>query len=114
MTDEQEEVPEEVTKVLDAIAALGEMEDDAACTAAVSEILRKWPTLGSDLRQLREARVNSLRSKKRTWPEIAAIIGDVTPERAQQIGKGLSGAIRKKKKDAAAAAAKAAAEQSEQ
>lgn len=112
VADEQEEVPQEVTKVLEALAALSEIDDDAACTAAVSEVLRRWPDLGSELRQLREKRVNALRDKqKRTWPEIAAIIGDVTPERAQQISKGLSGARRKKaKKDAAE---KAAGEQSE-
>ncbi|MFB8402147.1 hypothetical protein [Streptomyces sp. NPDC055912] len=85
-----------MTKVLEAIAALSEIEDDAACTAAVSEVLRRWPDLGSDLRQLREDRVNALRAERRTWVEIAAIIGDVTPERAQQISKGLSGASRKK------------------
>lgn len=108
MADEQEEVPQEVTKVLEAIAALAEIDDDAACTAAVSEVLRRWPDLGSELRQLREKRVNALRDQqKRTWPEIAAIIGDVTPERAQQISKGLSGARRKK------ALREAAEEQSE-
>ncbi|WNI31483.1 hypothetical protein [Streptomyces sp. ITFR-6] len=104
MSDDQEEVTPEVTKVLEAIAALSEIEDDAACTSAVSEVLRRWPDLGSDLRKLREKRVNALRNEQRTWPEIAAIIGGVTPERAQQIGKGLSGATRKK------AAAKKAAE----
>ncbi|MFE4796188.1 hypothetical protein ACFRFL_13990 [Streptomyces sp. NPDC056708] len=103
MSGDQEEVPPEVTKVLEAIAALSEIEDDAACTSAVSEVLRRWPDLGSELRQLREKRVNALR-EQRTWPEIAAIIGGVTPERAQQISKGLSGAQRKK------AAAKKAAE----
>ncbi|WP_240801720.1 MULTISPECIES: hypothetical protein [unclassified Streptomyces] len=104
MSDEKEEVPPEVTKVLEAIAALSAIEDDVACTSAVSEVLRRWPDLGSELRQLREKRVNALRAEQRTWPEIAAIIGDVTPERAQQISKGLSGATRKK------AAAKKAAE----
>ncbi|MET9321939.1 hypothetical protein ABZX75_17355 [Streptomyces sp. NPDC003038] len=97
MAEEKErEVPPEVTKVLEAIEALSEMEDDAACTSAVSEILRRWPDLGSQLRRLRETRVNALRANRRTWPEIAKIIGDVTPERAQQISKGLSGASRKK------------------
>lgn len=102
MADEPKEVPREVTRLREALAAFGAMEDDVACTAAVSEVLRQWPELGSELRQLREQRVNALRHQhKKTWPEIAEIIGDVTPERAQQISKGLSGAQRKKNKRAA-------------
>ncbi|MET8746826.1 hypothetical protein [Streptomyces sp. NPDC004728] len=102
MTEEPKEAPEEVTKLREAIAAFAAIEDDAECTAAVSQALRDWPDLGAELRQLREQRVNALRrEEKRTWPEIAAIIGDVTPERAQQISKGLSGAQRKKNKRAA-------------
>lgn len=110
MPEEKGEVPAEVTKVLEAIAALSSIEDDVACTAAVSEVLRRWPDLGSELRQLREKRVNALRAESRTWPEIAEIIGGVTPERAQQIGKGLSGAQRKKNKAEKEAAARRAAE----
>lgn len=99
MADEPKEVPEQVTKLREAIAAFARIEDDAECTAAVSDALRQWPDLGAELRQLREDRVNSLRDQhKKTWPEIAAIIGEVTPERAQQISKGLSGAKRKKNK----------------
>lgn len=113
MSGEKEEVPPEVTKVLEAIATLSAIEDDVACTSAVSEVLRRWPDLGSELRQLREKRVNALRAEQRTWPEIAAIIGDVTPERAQQISKGLSGAQRAKAQKAKEAAAKAAEGQPE-
>ncbi|MER6559773.1 hypothetical protein ABT300_18965 [Streptomyces sp. NPDC001027] len=102
MADEPREVPEQVTKLREAIAEFAAIEDDAECTAAVSEALRVWPDLGAELRQLRELRVNSLRDNHaKTWPEIAAIIGKVTPERAQQIGKGLSGAQRKKNERAA-------------
>ncbi|MGW3971155.1 hypothetical protein ACWEFD_17885 [Streptomyces ardesiacus] len=102
MADEPKEVPEEVTKLREALAAFADMDDDVACTTAVSQVLREWPDLGSELRQLRERRVNALRNvHKKTWPEIAAIIGEVTPERAQQISKGLSGAQRKKNKRAA-------------
>ncbi|SOE31736.1 hypothetical protein [Streptomyces sp. OK228] len=102
MADQAKEVPEEVTRLREALAAFAAMDDDAACTAAVSEVLRQWPDLGSELRQLRELRVNALRNQhNKTWPEIAEIIGDVTPERAQQISKGLSGAQRKKNKRAA-------------
>lgn len=105
MPSESKEVPEEVTRLKEAIAAFAAIEDDAACTAAVSEVLRDWPNLGKQLRELRQARVNSLRDRDRTWPEIAEIIGHVTPERAQQISKGLSGAQREKNKRAAERAA---------
>ncbi|MEU0181468.1 hypothetical protein ABZ312_09790 [Streptomyces sp. NPDC006207] len=89
--------PEEVRRLREAIEAFAAMEDDAECTAAVSQALRDWPDLHARLRELRQARVNALRQdEKKTWPEIAAIIGGVTPERAQQISKGLSGAQRKK------------------
>jgi hypothetical protein len=103
---ESKEVPEEVTRLKEAIAAFAAIEDDAACTAAISEALREWPNLGRQLRELRQARVNKLRDRARTWPEIAEIIGDVTPERAQQISKGLSGAQRAKNKKAAEEAAR--------
>ncbi|MEU5498482.1 hypothetical protein [Streptomyces griseofuscus] len=100
MAEESKEVPEEVTRLREAIAAFALIEDDAACTAAVSEALREWPDLHSELRQLREDRVNALRQKQRkTWPEIAAIIGEVTPERAQQISKGLRGTKRPEAKN---------------
>ncbi|MYR55969.1 hypothetical protein GTY54_06805 [Streptomyces sp. SID625] len=92
-----------MTRLKEAIAAFAAIEDDAVCTAAVSEVLREWPDLGKQLRELRQTRVNALR-QNRTWPEIAEIIGDVTPERAQQIGRGLSGAQRKKNERAKKAA----------
>lgn len=86
---------EEVRGLLEAIAAFGAIEDDAECTAAVSEVLRQWPTYHAQLRELRQARVRALRDgQQKTWPQIASIIGDVTPERAQQIGKGLRGTKR--------------------
>ncbi|MFJ1528230.1 hypothetical protein ACIOFV_07345 [Streptomyces mirabilis] len=100
MADEPKEVPEEVTKLREAIAAFAAMEDDVACTAAVSQVLRDWPELHSELRQLRETRVNTLRHERQmTWPEIAAVIGEVTPERAQQISKGLRGTKRPEPKN---------------
>lgn len=97
MADKPREVPEEVTRLQEAIAAFAAIEDDAACTAAVSDVLREWPQYHAQLRQLREDRVNSLRKEgKRTWRQIADIIGGVTPERAQQIGRGLRGSKRPK------------------
>ncbi len=88
---------EEVRGLLEAIAAFAAIEDDAECTAAVSEVLRHWPTYHAQLRELRQARVRALRDgQQKTWPQIASIIGDVTPERAQQIGKGLRGTKRPK------------------
>jgi hypothetical protein len=102
VAEEGKEVPEEVTKLREAIAAFTAIEDDVACTAAVSQVLRDWPELHSELRQLREDRVNALRTQQgMSWAEIAGVIGEVTPERAQQISKGLSGARRKKNERAA-------------
>ena len=92
------ETPEEVKRLLEAIEAFEAIEDPAERTSAVSEALRKWPDYHTRLRQIREASVQALRNEQqKTWPEIAGIIGEVTPERAQQISKGLSGASRKKR-----------------
>jgi hypothetical protein len=93
--------PQEVKRLLDAIAAFEGIEDDAECTAAVSLALKGVPAMQARLRQLRQARVQALRAQNLTWQQIAVIIGDVTPERAQQIAKGHSGASRKKAKGAA-------------
>lgn len=91
MTNESEEV----RKLRELIEAFARIEDDAACTAAVSQVLREWPDMHAKLRELRQSRVNKLRDGDgKTWPEIAAIIGDVTPARAQQIGKGIRGVKR--------------------
>ncbi|MEV7867455.1 hypothetical protein AB0P17_15440 [Streptomyces sp. NPDC088124] len=91
--------PEEVKRLMKAIEDLEAMEDDAACTAAVSEALRDWPAYHARLRQLRQSRVQSLRERQgKTWPEIALIIGNVTAARAQQIGAGLRGSKRPPKK----------------
>ena len=91
------DVPKEVKGLLEAIEAFEAIEDPAARTSAVSEALRNGPELQAQLRQIREASVRTLREEQRkTWPEIAKIIGDVTPERAQQISKGVSTAQRAK------------------
>lgn len=91
------DMPKEVERLLDAIEAFQAIEDPAARTSAVSEALRKWPELHAQLRQIREASVRTLREDQRkTWPEIAKIIGGVTPERAQQISKGVTTAQRTK------------------
>jgi hypothetical protein len=101
-----------VKRLLDAIEAFEAIEDPAERISAVSEALRRWPSYHKQLRQIREDGVRLLRDEQRkTWPEIAEIIGKITPERAQQISKGLSGAQRKRDKAAKEAAAKKTAEQ---
>jgi hypothetical protein len=93
---------------LEAIDAFEAIEDPAERTSAVSAALKKWPDYHARLRQLREASVRTLREEQRkTWPEIAKIIGDVTPERAQQISKGVSTAQRVKAKKKAESGAEA-------
>ena len=97
-----EQNPEEVSRLMEAIAAFEAIEDPAERTRAVSEALRQWPDLHSELRSMRQQSVNALRNGGLTWQQIADIIGgDIRPERAQQIGKGLSGAQRKKNRRAA-------------
>ncbi|WP_245173120.1 hypothetical protein [Streptomyces aureus] len=93
------EQSEEVKRLLEALAAFEAIEDPAARTTAVSQALKDWPTYHARLRELRQASVRELRDEQqKTWPEIASIIGEVTPERAQQIGKGLRGSKRPPKK----------------
>lgn len=102
------DAPEEVKRLLEAIDAFEAIEDPAERTSAVSAALKKWPDYHARLRQLREASVRTLREEQRkTWPEIAKIIGDVTPERAQQISKGVSTAQRVKAKKKAESGAEA-------
>src|SRR5574341_1604945 len=82
------ETPEEVKRLLEAIEAFEAIEDPAERTKAVSEVLSNWKEHLSRLRQIREDSVRTLREEQRkTWPEIAEIIGGITPERAQQISK---------------------------
>lgn len=95
MTDQ----PKEVKALLEALTAFEAIEDPAQRTTAVSRALRDWPTYHARLRELRQASVRELRDEQqKSWPEIAGIIGEVTPERAQQIGKGLRGTKRPPKK----------------
>ena len=93
------ETPEEVKRLLEAIEAFEAIEDPVERTSLVSEALRAWPSYHARLRSIRQESVQVLREEqKRSWPEIADIIGEITPERAQQISRGLSGAQRKKNK----------------
>lgn len=93
-----DEPPEEVTRLLEAIAALEGIDDDAACAVAVSKVLDDWPDHHSRLRQLRQKRVQSLKERGMTWKEIGALLGGISAARAQQIGAGLRGVKRPDKK----------------
>nr|WP_202446865.1 hypothetical protein [Streptomyces sp. SID5468] len=84
--------------MVEAIEAFAAVEDDAACAAAVTVVLDKWPDLHGRLRQIRQERVNALRDAGRTWAEIGSILGGKTPARAQQISVGLRGTKRPPKK----------------
>lgn len=97
--------PKEVERLLEAIAAFEAIEDDAECTRVVSKALNDWPELHKRLRALRQERVLALRAQNLTWAQIAEIVGGITPERAQQISRGLSGHVREKAKAAKKAAA---------
>lgn len=99
-----DETPEEVRRLEEAIEALARMEDDEACAKAVSLVLDKWPEHGKRLRTIRQERVNRLRDRRMTWAAIGALLvrrngKGVTGARAQQIAEGLSGHSRGKRKD---------------
>ncbi|MFE9780500.1 hypothetical protein ACFYPA_20365 [Streptomyces sp. NPDC005775] len=90
------EQTQEVRRLVEAIAAFRDIEDDEACAVAVSRALEDWPGYQVKLRQLRQQRVNALKEQGRTWKEIGQLLGGVSAARAQQIGKGLSGAQRRR------------------
>jgi hypothetical protein len=96
---EEPEVPEEVTRLVEAIKAFEAIEDDEACALAVSRALKDWPDHQVKLRELRQQRVQALKDQGKTWPEIGKLLG-VTGARAQQIAAGVSGAQRRKAKQA--------------
>lgn len=100
-----EKVPEEVSRLMDAVDALIAIEDDAECAQAISEALKYWGDNSAKLRETRQARVKRLKDGGQTWQELGDLMG-VHFTRAQQIGKGVSGASRQKaKKEAAERAA---------
>jgi SOS response regulatory protein OraA/RecX len=90
--------PEEVTRLLEAIEAFEAIEDDAACASAVTRALDKWPDHHSQLRELRQKRVQALKEQGKTWAEIGKLLGGISAARAQQIGAGLRGSKRPPKK----------------
>ncbi|MEV5677284.1 hypothetical protein [Streptomyces sp. NPDC052179] len=103
-----EQLPEEVRRLVDAVEALIAIEDDAECAEAISAALKYWGDNSPKLREARQERVMSLKSQGKTWQEIGDLMG-VHFTRAQQIGNGISGAVRQKKKAQQDAAAKEAA-----
>ncbi|MEU0087202.1 hypothetical protein [Streptomyces sp. NPDC006274] len=96
------EEPEEVGRLVEAIEAIGAIEDDAVCALAVSKLLEQWPDHHSRLREIRQQRVQALKEQGKTWAEVGQMIGGVSAARAQQIGAGLRGSKRPPKKDVGA------------
>ncbi|MFE2819940.1 hypothetical protein ACGF0C_07790 [Streptomyces albidoflavus] len=93
------EQPEEVLRFLEAVKALEEIDDDAACAVAITKVLKDWGESSARLREIRQQRVLNLREQGKTWQEIGDIM-DVHFTRAQQIAKGLRGNKRPTKKEA--------------
>lgn len=89
---------------MDAIRALEEIGDDAACAKAITEVLKNWPDSHAHLREIRQQRVINLKAQGKTWQEIGDALG-IHFTRAQQIAKGLRGSKRPTKKQAEAEAA---------
>jgi DNA-directed RNA polymerase sigma subunit (sigma70/sigma32) len=96
------EEPEEVVRFLDAVRALEEIEDDAACAQAITKILKDWPDSHARLREIRQQRVQNLKAQGKTWQEIGDALG-IHFTRAQQIAKGLRGNKRPTKAESDAA-----------
>ncbi|MCX5285943.1 hypothetical protein [Streptomyces sp. NBC_00198] len=94
----EEEAPEEVLRLVEAVDAFDAIEDDAACALALTQVLEDWPTHHSKLRLARRERVNRMRAQGQTWAEIGQAMGGLSAARAQQIGAGLRGSKRPKKK----------------
>ncbi|MET7944385.1 hypothetical protein [Streptomyces sp. NPDC005302] len=94
----EEEPPEEVLRLVEAVDAFDGIEDDAACALAVTRALEGWPEHHSKLRQVRQDRVNRMRADGKTWAQIGLALGGISAARAQQIGSGLRGSKRPKKK----------------
>jgi DNA-directed RNA polymerase sigma subunit (sigma70/sigma32) len=88
--------PEEVLRFVDAIKALEEIDDDAACAKAITDVLQNWPESHARLREIRQQRVLRMRNQGKTWQEIGDALG-IHFTRAQQISKGLRGSKRPKK-----------------
>ena len=93
------EQPEEVQRFLDAIKALEEINDDAQCAKAITDVLKDWPTSHARLREIRQQRILNLKAQGKTWQEIGDALG-IHFTRAQQIAKGLRGTKRPTKKSA--------------
>lgn len=95
--------PREVQRVLDAIAALKNIDDDAACIRATTDVLDEWPKQHAELRELRQERVLKLREQGKTWKEIGDLMG-VHFTRARQIAAGQRGDKNRPPKKSAEAA----------
>ncbi|MFD7860900.1 hypothetical protein [Streptomyces sp. NPDC059783] len=95
MADDLEQVGE-VRRLVEAVAAFDDIEDDEACALALTRVLADWPGYQARLRELRQQRVNALKKQGRTWREIGELLGGISAARAQQIGTGQSGAQRRR------------------
>lgn len=89
----------EVQRILDAIAALEQIDDDEACVRAATDVLDQWPSQHARLRELRQQRVLILRAQGKTWREIGDLMG-VHFTRARQIAEGQRGEKNRPKKKA--------------
>ena len=77
----------EVERVREAIRALEGISDPGDRATAVTELLREWPDLHRELREVRQEAVRTLHEQGATYDEIGPQIG-VTGYRASQISRG--------------------------
>ena len=78
---------EEVRRVLDAVAAVGQIDDPAERGRALGVLLKAWPEEQTKLRVMRQQAVAELREQGLTYRKIAETLG-VAVSRVKQIEQG--------------------------
>lgn len=79
---------EELRNFEDAVAALEAVPDAADRAVAAAKVLREWPQLHAQVREVRQQAVEQLRAQGLSFAEIGALLG-VKRQRAEQIAKGV-------------------------
>jgi predicted GIY-YIG superfamily endonuclease len=77
------------------IREIESIEDDAEAALAATRLIDEYAPLPGWLRAKRQGCVRSIRATGKTWDQIGALLS-MTPQRAQQIATGVSGAQRRK------------------
>lgn len=85
----------EVEAVRAALRALEAIPDAAARARATSELLREWPDLHRELREVRQQAVRTMHDQGASYGEVGEQIG-TSGYRASQIARGFVGGSRRR------------------